>query len=68
MVVVVNGSRYHHFLFAPLITFPDRPQFRVSLDRGFPRASTTSTSKPGYEGRKRRPFQVSTVMSFSAAR
>lgn len=37
MVVVVSGSRYHHFLFAPLITFPDCAQFRVSLDRVSPR-------------------------------
>jgi len=37
MVVVVSANRYHHFLFAPLIAFPDCPQFRVSLDRVSPR-------------------------------
>ncbi len=34
----------------------------------FPRRSTTSTSKPGYDGRNLVAFQLSTVMSFSAAR
>ncbi|MGH9906946.1 MAG: hypothetical protein ACRD8U_15355, partial [Pyrinomonadaceae bacterium] len=34
----------------------------------YPLRPTTSTSKPGYDGRNLVAFQFSTVMSFSAAR